>query len=99
MAFLLCKRDIRDNVMRQQIKKPIDEYWMGVRQTQVEAILAKRTTGSNKIWTKAICDIAGVNTDITKAARTFVIYVKVKVTPFSEYVELKFENVNQTTNL
>ena len=99
MAFLLCKRDIRDNVMRQQIKKPIDEYWMGVRQTQVEAILAKRTTGSNKIWTKAICDIAGVNTDITKAARKFIIYVKVKVTPFSEYVELQFENVGQTTNL
>lgn len=99
MAFLLCKRDVRDNVMRQQIKKPIDEYWMGVRQTQVEAILAKRTTGSNKIWTKAVCDIAGVNNDITKAARKFVIYVKVKVTPFSEYVELQFENVNQTTNL
>ena len=99
MAFLLCKRDIRDNVMRRQIKKPIDDYWMGVRQTQVEAILAKRTTGSNKIWTKAVCDIAGVNNDITKAARKFVIYVKVKVTPFSEYVELQFENVNQTTNL
>lgn len=99
MAFLLCKRDIRDNVMRQQIKKPIDDYWMGVRQTQVEAILAKRTTGSNKIWTKAICDIAGVNTDITKAARKFVIYVKVKVTPFSEFVELQFENVGQTTSL
>lgn len=99
MAFLLCKRDIRDNVMRQQIKKPIDDYWMGVRQTQVEAILAKRTTGSNKIWTKAVCDIAGVNTDVTKAARKFIIYVKVKVTPFSEYVELQFENVGQTTNL
>lgn len=99
MAFLLCKRDIRDNVMRQQIKKPIDDYWMGVRQTQVEAILAKRTTGSNKIWTKAVCDIAGVNTDITKAARKFIIYVKVKVTPFSEYVELQFENVGQTTSL
>lgn len=99
MAFLLCKRDIRDQVMRQQIKKPIDDYWMGVRQTQVEAILAKRTTGSNKIWTKAVCDIAGVNTDITKAARKFIIYVKVKVTPFSEFVELMFENVNQTTNL
>lgn len=99
MSFVLLKRDIRDNVMRQQIKKPIDEYWMGVRQTQVEAILAKRTTGSNKIWTKAICDIAGVNNDITKAARKFVIYVKVKVTPFSEFVELQFENVSQTTNL
>lgn len=99
MSFVLLKRDIRDNVMRQQIKKPIDDYWMGVRQTQVEAILAKRTTGSNKIWTKAICDIAGVNNDITKAARKFVIYVKVKVTPFSEFVELMFENVSQVTNL
>lgn len=99
MSFVLLKRDIRDNVMRQQIKKPIDEYWMGVRQTQVEAILAKRTTGSNKIWTKAICDIAGVNNDITKAARKFIIYVKVKVTPFSEFVELQFENVSQVTNL
>ena len=99
MSFVLLKRDIRDNVMRQQIKKPIDDYWMGVRQTQVEAILAKRTTGSNKIWTKAICDIAGVNNDITKAARKFVIYVKVKVTPYSEFVELQFENVGQTTNL
>lgn len=99
MSFVLLKRDIRDNVMRQQIKKPIDEYWMGVRQTQVEAILAKRTTGSNKIWTKAICDIAGVNNDITKAARKFIIYVKVKVTPFSEFVELQFENVAQTINL
>lgn len=99
MSFVLLKRDIRDNVMRQQIKKPIDDYWMGVRQTQVETILAKRTTGSNKIWTKAICDIAGVNNDITKAARKFIIYVKVKVTPFSEFVELQFENVAQTTNL
>lgn len=99
MSFLLCKRDIRDNVMRQQIKKPIDDYWMGVRQTQVDAILAKRTTGSNKIWTAAVCDIAGVNTDITKAARKFVIYVRVKVTPFSEFVELQFENVGQTTSL
>ena len=99
MSFVLCKRDIRDNVMRQQIKKPIDDYWMGVRQTQVETILAKRTTGSNKIWTSAVCDIAGVNNDVTKAARKFIIYVKVKVTPFSELVELFFENVGQTTNL
>lgn len=99
LAFLLCKREIRDNVMRQQIKKPIDDYWMGVRQTQVEAILAKRTQGSNKIWAAATCDIAGVNTDTTKAARKFYIYVKVKVNVFSEYCVLVFENVGQTTNL
>ena len=99
LSFLLCKREIRDNVMRQQIKKPIDDYWMGIRQTQVEAILAKRTVGSNKIWAQAICDIAGVNNDTTKAARKFMIHVKVKVNVFSEYVVLTFENVAQTTNL
>lgn len=99
MAFVLCKRDIRDNVMRPQIKKPIDDYWMGVRQTQVESILAKRTVGSNKIWTSATVDVPGANDDITKAARTFVIKVKVKVTPFSEWVKLIFENVSQSTNL
>ena len=99
LAFLLCKREIRDNVMRQQIKKPIDDYWMAVRQEQVETILAKRTVGSNKIWAKAVCDIAGVNTDVTKAARKFIIYVKVKVNVFSEYVLLTFENVGQTVNI
>lgn len=99
LAFLLCKREIRDNVMRQQIKKPIDDYWMGVRQEQVEAILAKRTVGSNKIWAKAVCDIAGVNNDTTKAMKKFYIYVKVKVNVFSEYVVLVFENVGQTTNI
>lgn len=99
LAFLLCKREIRDNVMRPQIKKPIDDYWMSVRQAQVEAILAKRTTGSNKIWAAATCDIAGVNTDTTKAARNFIIYVKVKVNVFSETVTLKFENVQQSVSL
>ena len=99
LAFLLCKREIRDNVMRQQIKKPIDDYWMGVRQTQVEAILDKRTVGSNKIWAKAVCDIAGVNTDKTKAMRKFMIQVRVKVNVFSEYVVLTFINESQTTNL
>lgn len=99
MAFLLCKRDIRDTVMRPQIEKPIDDYWMNVRQTQVDAILAKRTTGANKIWTAATCDIKGVNTDITKAQRKFCIYVKVKVTPFAQIVELSLENVAQTTVL
>lgn len=99
MAFVLLKREIRDNVMRPQIKKPIDDYWMGVRQTQVDAILAKRTEGSNKIWTAATCDIAGVNTNLTKAARNFCIYVKVKVTKYSDYVTLTLENVSATTVL
>lgn len=99
MAFVLLKREIRDNVMRPQIEKPIDDYWMNVRQQQVDAILAKRTEGSNKIWTAATCDIAGVNNDTTKAQRKFCIYVKVKVTPFAQTVELTLENVAQTTSL
>lgn len=99
MSFVLFKREVRDNVMRPQIKKPIDDYWMGVRQTQTEAILNKRLLGSNKIWSVGEVNIASVNTDVTKAARTFVIQVRVKVTPFSEYVKLIFENVGQTTTL
>lgn len=99
MAFLLCKREIRDNVMRPQIKKPIDDYWMSIRQSQVDAILEKRTQGSNKIWTSAVCDITGQNNAKTKAARTFVILATVKVTPFSEYVKLIFRNVDQSTEL
>ena len=99
MSFVLCKREIRDNVMRPQIKKPIDDYWMNLRQTQIDAILEKRTTGSNKIWTSAICDIKGQNTSTTKAQKNFIIYVRVKVTPFSETATLKFENVDQSTVL
>lgn len=99
MAFDLLKREIRDNVMRPQIGKPNDSYWQAIRQDQVDAILAKRITGSQPVWTAATCDIAGVNTDIVKAQRKFCIYVKVKVTVFSEIVELTLENVAQTTNL
>lgn len=99
MSFVLCKREIRDNVMRPQIKKPIDDFWINKRQQQVDAILEKRTTGSNKIWNSAVCDIAGQNNATTRAARNFVIYVRVKVNVFSETVTLKFENVDQATVL
>ena len=99
MSFDLCKREIRDNVMRAQIGKPNDEYWQNIRQQQVDAILAKRITGSQPIWAAAVCDIAGQNNDIVKAQRKFVIKVQVKVNIFSEIVELVFENVAQTTNL
>lgn len=99
MAFVLLKRDIRDNVMRPQIEKPIDDYFMDMRQTQVDAILAKRISGANRIWTSAVCDIKGVNNDVTKAQRKFCILVKVKVTPFAQEVELTLQNVAQTTVL
>jgi hypothetical protein len=99
MSFDLCKREIRDNVMRPQIGKPNDTYYQEMRQAQVDAILAKRITGSQPIWSAAKCDIAGVNTDIVKAQRKFVIKVTVKVNIYSEIVELVFENKNSLASI
>jgi len=96
LSFQLVKREIRDNVMRPQILKPINDYWMALRQTQVDGILAKRTTGSSPIWASATCDIPGVNTPYSKAQRNFMIKVTVKVNVFSEVVTLVLENVAQT---
>lgn len=99
MSFVLCKREIRDLVMRPQLLKPIDDYWYEVRQTQLDSILARRLSGSTKIWTAAIGEVASVNNDKTKAQRKFCLRVRVKVTPFSEWVELEFNNVDQQTIL
>lgn len=99
MSFVLVKREIRDNVMRPQIEKPIDDYWMGIAQERVDAILNKRILGANKIWENAKCDVKGVNTAVTKAQRKFIIYVKVQVTPFAQIVELVLENISQTVSL
>jgi len=96
LSFILVKREIRDNVMRPQIMKPINDYWMSLRQTQVENILAKRTGGSSPIWAVATCDILGQNTPLTKAQRNFVIKVAIKVNVFSETVTLILENLPQT---
>jgi len=99
MSFDLFKRDMRDNVMRPQIGKPINDYWMNIRQQNADAIMAKRLSGSQPIWSAGKIDIAGVNTDTTKAKRTFMIKATVKVSTFSEKISLTFENVAQTTNL
>jgi len=50
MAFDLCKREIRDNVMKPQLMKKISPYWMEKRQEALDKILKKRTTGSDPIW-------------------------------------------------
>jgi hypothetical protein len=68
---------------------------MGLRQTQVEGILAKRTGGASPIWSYGVCDIVGQNTPMTKAQRNFVIKVDVRVTVFSETVTLILENLAQ----
>jgi hypothetical protein len=96
LSFQLVKREIRDNVMRPQVMKPINEYWMGMRQTQVDNILSRRTGGSNPIWSHASCDIFGQNNAHTKAQRNFVIKVEVRVYTFSETVLLVLENIPQT---
>jgi hypothetical protein len=96
LSFQLVKREIRDNVMIPQILKPINEYWMGIRQMQVDGILSKRTSGSSPIWATAVCDIAGQNNAYTKSQKNFVIRATVKVNVFSETVTLVLENQAQT---
>lgn len=92
MSFDLCKREIRDQVMAPQLFKRINDYYFDIRQKQTDAILAKRLTGKDPIWTKAVCKIKdpAVNNETTKAQRNFVIRVDVWATPYSETVTLVF---------
>lgn len=95
MSFDLCKREIRDKVMVDQLHKRINDYWYNIRTKQVQAILDKRITGTDPIWAEATVDIASVNTAQTKAQRKFMITVKVKVYPYSDYVVLTFTTMAQ----
>jgi hypothetical protein len=88
MSFVVVKREIRDVVMIPQIEKPINGYYIGIRQGQTEGICQKRTDVKNNYWHKCEIDIAGVNNKITKQQKIFVIKVTVWVTPLSEGVEL-----------
>lgn len=89
LSFLLVRRNIRDDVMRPQVMKPINTYYMQKRTEQVNGILAKRLSGENPVWTAATVDIEGVNNEYTKANRDFVIEVAITCTPFSETVTLR----------
>jgi hypothetical protein len=95
MSFDLCKREIRDKVMLDQLHKRINDYWYNIRTKQVQAILDKRITGHDPIWAEATVDIASVNNPKTKAQRKFMITVKVKVYPYSDYVVLTFTTSSQ----
>jgi hypothetical protein len=95
MSFDLCKREIRDKVMVDQLHKRINDYWYNIRTKQVQAILDKRITGHDPIWAEATVDIASVNNPKTKAQRKFMITVKVKVYPYSDYVVLTFTTLAQ----
>lgn len=99
MSFDLCKREIRDNVMKPQLMKKISPHWINKRQAQVDRILEKRTGGDDPIWSYAKSDIASVNNDYTRAQRIFNIPVEVRVFPFSEKVRLQFTNLSQITTV
>lgn len=92
LSFQSVKREIRDNVMRPQVLKPINKFWMGIRQGQVDKILAKRLTGSDPVWDAATCDIEKVNTAQTKRDKNFIIAVDVWPPEFSESVTLILTN-------
>lgn len=99
MAFDLCEREIRDKVMKPQIGKAIDDYHFDLAEGRIKPILNKRTSGSRAIWNSTAYQIREANTNATRNQRTFVIKVRVKVNPFSEFVTLIFTNVDQETSV
>ena len=99
-AFLNFLKEVRANVMIPQIGKPNNPYYRMLRKDQVDAYLARRINGSDRIWAEAECDTStadGVNDILALKARKFVIKVRVKVDVFSEKVELNFTNEGQDT--
>lgn len=99
MSFDLFRKEVRENVMMPQLGKPINGFYMNMRKTQTQAILNKRLTGTGAIWSAGAVYVEEVNTEETRLANKFVIKVRVKVTPFSEYVELIFNNVAQNASV
>ncbi len=99
MSFDLCKREIRDTVMKPQIGKRNNTKWQEIREKDLIIILDKRVSGASAIWDSYSINIKNANTDAVKRARKFVIKVKVKVSVYSESVDLEFTNVGQETVL
>lgn len=98
-AFLSFQREVRDQVMIPQLGKPINPEYISRRAQQVQSLIDRRTTGTNRIWAAATVDTTNINNTDALLARTFRIAVVVKVDIFSEGVELYFTNVDQTTDL
>jgi len=99
MAFDEFKREIRDLVMVPQLGKPIDDQFQSLREFQSNTILNKRTQGPGRIWEAGLVDAFAGNDAAAKAARTFKLIIQVKVTVFSEFVDLTLENVGQGVTL
>jgi hypothetical protein len=97
MAFDLFRDEMKRSVMIPQIGKLIDPFHLSLRKDQTNVILRKRLQGATAIWAQGVAYVNEVNTPDTLMQNKFVIKVRVKVSPFSEYVELIFNNVNQNT--
>jgi hypothetical protein len=99
MSFDLFRAELKQSVMLPQIGKLIDTYHMALRHSQAQAILNKRLSGPTAIWADGAVFVEDINTPETKAQNNFMIKVRVKVSPFSEYVTLTFINVGQTSSV
>jgi hypothetical protein len=99
MSFDLFMAEIRQNVMIPQIGKLIDPTHMQLRTDQANIILNKRLSGPTTIWSAGEVYISEVNTPATMAQNNFMMKIRVKVYPFSEYVTLIFNNVGQTSSV
>lgn len=101
MAFDLLKREIKRDVLIPQLGKAINQYYLELRQSQVQTIVNKRLTGNSAIWDSAIVLVNDpeVNNAETKMQNKFVVKIRVKVNPFTEYIDFILNNVGQTTNL
>jgi hypothetical protein len=93
MAFDSLKREMRTNVMIPQLGKPINDYYLDLRARQTQSIVDKRISAG--IWAETVVLVKEVNTDDTRAQNKFVIKIRIKVNPFSEFVELILLNVGQ----
>ena len=99
-SFLTLQREIRTNVMIPQLGKANNDYYRSLRAEQVSQLLRYRLEGSNAIWNAATVDTStntGVNDTQAQKAKKFIINVKVKPEPYSEYVILNFTNYNDSS--
>ncbi len=101
MAFDLLKKEMKREVLIPQLGKAITPFYLELRQSQTEAIVNKRLVGATAIWTdaKVLVNDVSVNNDETKMQNKFVVKVRVKVTPFTEWVEFILNNTDQKTTL
>lgn len=98
-AFDECKREIRDKVMKPQIEKKINDYWISKREEDAQEIVNKWTSGGDSAWAVGEVDCTNCNNEYSKAQKIFNIKVKVRVHPFSKWVKLTFTNLSQITTV